>query len=315
MPASPTTALDRATTTSIVQTAWAELLGLAAVGPDDDFFEIGGHSLMAAAAVARVGQRLGLDLPPLAIFEAPTVAEMVELIAEVRDGRRADRGGFTPFLPPWVVPLQREGGGRPVFVFPAGHDEISALAVEAELAVRVGRDRPFWGFGRDDPRLDQAREQGIRGLAAEYAAQMRALQGEGPFLLAASCAGGAYAWETAAQLVAGGAEIAGMFFHEVPLDPRQTVSLPARMTDESSTPAATAVEYRPQPLPVTLTLIVTEFWHERRWSEPWRSVALGGTSAIVLSEDAIADPASRQDRIARHMREWIETAEARLADG
>lgn len=206
--------------TELVQETWAALLGVASVGPDDDFFELGGHSLMAASAVALLGERLGIDLPAYALFTAPTAAEMTELIAEL--GREREDGpieGVTPFHPAWVLPLQPEGAGRPVFVFPAGHNEINALAVEAGVAIRVGRDRPFWGFGRDDPGLDQARAGGIPAMAAAYIAQMRAIQGPGPYLLYANCAGGPYAWETARQLLDSGDEIAGILYYEVPLSP------------------------------------------------------------------------------------------------
>src|SRR5688572_20550081 len=64
----------------LIQQTWAELLGIEAIGPHDDFFELGGYSLLAVSAAARLGQRLGRKLPPYALFEAPTPAEMAELI-------------------------------------------------------------------------------------------------------------------------------------------------------------------------------------------------------------------------------------------
>jgi hypothetical protein len=213
-----------------------------------------------------------------------------------------------------VIPLQREGRERPVFVFPAGHDEVTALAIEAQVAVHVGRDRPFWGFGRDDPQLDGARASGIPGLAAEYEAQMRTIQGEGPFLLYANCAGGPYAWETAARLLAAGEGIAGMLFYEVPLDPNLTAPLP-HFTPALMSEPRMPDGYRPQPLPVALTLVMTEFWRRRRWSVAWRAVALGGTRIVVISDQDVSDPSRREARIAGHVRDWIERAEARPRDG
>ena len=300
----------------LVQETWAELLGLDALGPDDDFFELGGHSLMAAGAVARLGERLGLDLPPLALFEAPTAREMAELVAEVRDGRRPHPDtGVTPFRPAWVIPLQREGSGRPVFVFPAGHHELTALTVEARVAAHVGREHPFWGFGRDDPQLDRARAGGVVSMAAEYVAQMRTIQGKGPYLLYANCAGGAYAWEAARQLLAAGDGIAGILFFEVALDSALTSPGSGVTPAHVSAPPVAPEHYRPPPLPVDLTLLMTRFWQERRWSDAWQRVALGSAETVVIPGETETAFDHRDERIARHVHDWIEQAEARLHDG
>src|SRR3954451_20949830 len=70
-------------TIALVQATFAHVLNLNAVGPDDDFFELGGNSLIVATAVARLGERLGIDLPMRALFEAPTPIEMAELVTEL----------------------------------------------------------------------------------------------------------------------------------------------------------------------------------------------------------------------------------------
>jgi amino acid adenylation domain-containing protein len=59
---------------------WAEVLGVDAVGLDDDFFELGGHSLLAFGIIARVHQDLGASLPLAAVFEAPTVRDLASRI-------------------------------------------------------------------------------------------------------------------------------------------------------------------------------------------------------------------------------------------
>lgn len=63
---------------------WAEVLGLAQVGLNDDFFELGGHSLAAAQVAARIGQAYQIDLSMKSLFEAPTIAELVQLIVHAR---------------------------------------------------------------------------------------------------------------------------------------------------------------------------------------------------------------------------------------
>jgi amino acid adenylation domain-containing protein len=53
---------------------WSEVLGVDRVGADDDFFALGGQSLLAAQLLARVASRLGVTLPAEAVFVAPTLA-------------------------------------------------------------------------------------------------------------------------------------------------------------------------------------------------------------------------------------------------
>jgi len=61
---------------------WCEVLNLPRVDAHDDFFEIGGHSILAARTVARLRQALGRDVPLRLLFESPTVAELARRIGD-----------------------------------------------------------------------------------------------------------------------------------------------------------------------------------------------------------------------------------------
>jgi hypothetical protein len=59
---------------------FAEVLGVEQVGIDDNFFDLGGHSLTGTQLASRVRAVLGEDLGVQAVFEAPTVADLVRWI-------------------------------------------------------------------------------------------------------------------------------------------------------------------------------------------------------------------------------------------
>ncbi|MGS2806906.1 non-ribosomal peptide synthase/polyketide synthase [Nocardia sp. MW-W600-9] len=93
-------------TEQLVARTFAEVIGCASAGLDDDFFALGGNSLMATRLAARLGAALGAQVPVAEVFDAPTVAALAERLGGL------DRSIARP-------PLTRRTGDGPAVLSPA----------------------------------------------------------------------------------------------------------------------------------------------------------------------------------------------------
>ncbi|MEC3952753.1 amino acid adenylation domain-containing protein [Nocardia sp. CDC153] len=119
-----------------VARAFAEVLGIEQVWREDDFFALGGNSLIATRVVARIGAALGTAVPVRALFDAPTVAELAVLVAT---GGASDRPRPGPRPRPDRIPLSaaqqrmwflnRYDPGSPLYNIPGAFEITGALDV------------------------------------------------------------------------------------------------------------------------------------------------------------------------------------------
>lgn len=93
----PQTALE----TLLAQT-WTQVLGLEQISIHDDFFALGGHSLMAAQVIYRLQDVLNLEIPISRLFERPTIATLAEHLTRRQQQPDRDRSALAP-----ITPIQR----------------------------------------------------------------------------------------------------------------------------------------------------------------------------------------------------------------
>ncbi|MET0399846.1 MAG: amino acid adenylation domain-containing protein, partial [Longimicrobiaceae bacterium] len=172
---------------------WEEVLGASPVGVRDNFFAVGGHSLLAVRLMARVETVLGARLPLTTLFAAPTVEELAALLREETAG-----GEASP-----LVPIRASGERAPLFfVHPVGGD----VLCYAPLARHLGAAQPFYALrsrGLDGGGPDPAPAP-VEAMAADYLDALRAAQPDGPYRLGGWSMGGVVAFEMARRLEAAG---------------------------------------------------------------------------------------------------------------
>ena len=88
-------------TEEVLVRIWVEVLGIKRAGIRDNFFELGGHSLLATQLVSRVRDACGVELPLRCVFEAPTIAELSEIVDRLKENNAKIKA-------PALVPVSRE---------------------------------------------------------------------------------------------------------------------------------------------------------------------------------------------------------------
>ena len=309
---------------------WSELLGQGDIDPEDDFFELGGDSLLALCLMEEIAERTGRDLPLSLLLERATIRHVASAV---------DAQGVQPGMW-WGINV--DGQRRPLFWI-YGWSELRSLRNYFDA------DQPV--FQIQDPVSRRWRVPPTVELSARrYVEDLRLIQREGPYQLIGYSFGGLIAYEMAQQLLASGERVSflglldtpapgyvvpvsvrlrkhtaelrartwlgrGAYIgHTVPAIIRQRLlnKLPHDLPVPTPQGSIDRIHYHPNSYPGHIVL----FWANEGWTRlnrtpdlGWASLAEGGLSVRVLPgrHHTMADGANARI-LARHVTECLTQA-------
>jgi thioesterase domain-containing protein len=170
---------------------WRAVLKVDTISRNDDFFDLGGHSLLVARLLRRIEADYGVKVPMAALFRAPKLAAMAELIASGK-----------PLEAPAIVPIQPHGSKPPILWLDGGSTFLPTVE-------RLGSDQPFLGISVDAI-LDAAGgcPRKFEEAARLIVTAIREAQPIGPYRIGGWCTSGILAYAAAVELRRQGEEVA-----------------------------------------------------------------------------------------------------------
>ncbi len=174
---------------------WSEILDIQQIHVQDNFFEVGGSSLLAFRLIAEIENSFGKKLPLSALLQAPTIEKLAKLISREGDTNSSS----------WLNPPQ-PGNSRPILfcIPPAGN----SLLGFANLVRHLGKDQPFYVPQPLGLEAETTPHERVEDMAAHYIQEIQTIQPVGPYYLGGRCFGGIVAFEMARQLVEQGEKVA-----------------------------------------------------------------------------------------------------------
>jgi thioesterase domain-containing protein/acyl carrier protein len=176
---------------------WKEVLGIPEIGTDDNFFDVGGHSLLAARLIAQIERATGRKIPVSAVFRAPTIEAFARLL---EDGSIAE---------PDPIVMKLGEGNTTIPFFAVALPGVDAVGF-AHLAHQLSPHHPVYKLQAVAPVILRRpfSEAELEELSSKYLGAMRSIQPRGPYCLVGMCGGVVVAQKMIRELESRGEEVA-----------------------------------------------------------------------------------------------------------
>ncbi len=177
-----------------VARTWAAVLEIDKVGIDEDFFDLGGHSLIAVEIMTILEKETGKRLPIAALFEASTVRKMA---AFIETGNISSSWGS-------LVPVKPTGTKPPLYII---HGDGLNVMIFNSITRHMDNEQPVFGLQPKGLNGTEKPDETIEDIAAYYITQITKHNPSGPYFLAGYSFGGIVAFEMARQLESEGRKV------------------------------------------------------------------------------------------------------------
>jgi thioesterase domain-containing protein/acyl carrier protein len=171
-----------------LQRVWEDQLGIIGVGVCDDFFDLGGDSLLGVVLMVAIEETTGKSLPVSVLLQAPTIRQQADLIRALE----TDKAFST------LIPIHNEGSLPPLFFIPGkgGYPtRIRHLVKALDPDVPVYALQDLTGYNSPTPGTRQ-----IRSIGSLYLNEIKNVAPRGPYILVGESMGGKICYEMAQQL-------------------------------------------------------------------------------------------------------------------
>jgi amino acid adenylation domain-containing protein len=172
---------------------WSEILGVHEIGIHDDFFHLGGNSLLAVRLVNQIKKIFGRKPPLTYFFQSPTINSISRFLKSPQ--RISNR---------CLVKMQTDGHHPPFYCVTGASDTVLRFR---DLVTLFGKDYPFYGLQNQEIDGNSINETTVELLATKYLNEIRDLQSTGPYYLGGYCFGAIVAFEMARQLTSQGEKV------------------------------------------------------------------------------------------------------------
>ncbi|GGZ27237.1 hypothetical protein GCM10007049_20010 [Echinicola pacifica] len=196
-------------TQKMVAKIWQEGLKINNIQLDDDFFSLGGHSILAVAVMSKLDKALGQTLPLTSLFKSPILRDFCALI----DGEDVTE----ELSQEWssLIPIKPQGKKNPIYLI---HGVAANITNYYKLIDYVDAEQPLYGLqakglnGIDSPNI------GIENIAKHYVNEIIQHNPEGPYQIGGYSFGGYVAFEMAKQFIQRGKTVQNLIIFDTNVD-------------------------------------------------------------------------------------------------
>lgn len=188
---------------------WVEQLGVECVGVRDEFFELGGNSLIAVRLFAHINESCQVNLRLSVLFENPTIEKLAIAIESERAKSEGSGQADVPKVDQSLIHIvemnpDEQGTKTPLFLVAGMLGVVHNLQ---SLADRIGKGRRIYGMQARGLAGEAEPHTTLKEMADAYVEEVVLVQPKGPYLLGGFCSGGFVAMEIAKRLRARGEQI------------------------------------------------------------------------------------------------------------